>query len=136
MGKTKTKIMDDSQSEEKKPIKGKSKAGQVQSELAKKRAGDSEEGSTATPATTVESEEVPGDTEEAGPAVKQQDPEPTKKTTSKPKKGAKQRSKKYQEASEKVERTKFYPLKEAVERAKQTSYSKFDGTLELHINTA
>ena len=48
----------------------------------------------------------------------------------------KYRSKKYLEAREKVEKTKRYPLAEAVELAKTASYSKFGGSLEIHINTS
>jgi large subunit ribosomal protein L1 len=44
-------------------------------------------------------------------------------------------SKKHQAASEKVEKNKAYPISEAVNLAKETSYTKFDGTLEVHINT-
>jgi large subunit ribosomal protein L1 len=43
------------------------------------------------------------------------------------------RSKKYQDAKSKVDREKFYKLKEAVKFVKEMSYSKFDGTMELHI---
>lgn len=49
---------------------------------------------------------------------------------------AKYRSKKYLEAAEKVEKSKRYGITEAVDLAKQTSYSKFDGSLELHLNTS
>ncbi len=41
------------------------------------------------------------------------------------------RGKKYQEQYKKVDRTKLYTLEEAVKLAKETSYSKFDGTLEV-----
>lgn len=44
------------------------------------------------------------------------------------------RSKRYQEMVKLVERTKLYPLIEAVKLVKKTSLSKFDGTVELHIN--
>ncbi len=40
------------------------------------------------------------------------------------------RSKKYMEAAKLIDRTKRYPLGEAVELVKQTSISKFDGTVE------
>lgn len=46
-----------------------------------------------------------------------------------------QHSKKYQEAREKVERNKLYSIPEAVTLAKEASYSKFPGSLEIHINT-
>lgn len=48
---------------------------------------------------------------------------------------AKPRSKKYQQATASLDRTKTYPLGEAVELVKKLSYSKFNGTLEAHINT-
>lgn len=48
----------------------------------------------------------------------------------------KYRSKKYQESREKIERNKLYPVNEATELVKEVSYTKFDGTLEIHINTS
>lgn len=63
-------------------------------------------------------------------------PEPKKaKGGRKPKRGQKIRSKKYQEKAELVEKSKLYSLNEAVEAVKGASYSKFDGTFEIHINT-
>jgi len=55
----------------------------------------------------------------------------------KPKKPGKSkpRSKKYQEKLVDLDRSKIYPLTEAIEMVKKLSYSKFDGTLEAHINT-
>lgn len=41
--------------------------------------------------------------------------------------------KKYLEALEKVDRTKQYEPMEALELAKETSFTKFDGTIEVHI---
>lgn len=43
------------------------------------------------------------------------------------------RGKKYQEAIKLVERTKTYPLSEAIELAKKTAHTRFDETLELHL---
>lgn len=43
------------------------------------------------------------------------------------------RGKKYQENSEKVDKNKLYSLNEAIKLVKDTSYSKFDGTVELHL---
>lgn len=43
------------------------------------------------------------------------------------------RSKKYNEAKIKVDRNKSYSAKEAISLVKETSYSKFDGSVELHI---
>lgn len=44
------------------------------------------------------------------------------------------RGKKYRKVSEQVDRTKLYSLSEAVSLVKKTSYSKFDGTVELAVN--
>jgi large subunit ribosomal protein L1 len=43
------------------------------------------------------------------------------------------RGKKYLEAKAKFDREKYYETKEAVKLVKSSSYSKFDGTMELHI---
>jgi len=48
--------------------------------------------------------------------------------------GQKPRSKKYQAVRALVDKTKNYPLDEALPLVKKTSYTKFDGTVELHIN--
>lgn len=48
-------------------------------------------------------------------------------------KKAKVRGKKYLEAKKTVDRNKLYSLKDAVALAKDTSTSKFDGSLELHL---
>lgn len=48
---------------------------------------------------------------------------------------SKKRSKKYLEASKDFDRSKTYPLPEALDIVKNLSYSKFDGTLETHIQT-
>jgi large subunit ribosomal protein L1 len=43
------------------------------------------------------------------------------------------RGKKYVEAKKKFDNTKTYSAAEAIKLVKETSYSKFDGTVELHI---
>lgn len=43
------------------------------------------------------------------------------------------RSKKYKAAKTKVDKTKLYSITEAIKLVKETSYSKFDGTVELHL---
>jgi large subunit ribosomal protein L1 len=48
-------------------------------------------------------------------------------------KTAKVRGKKYKDAKKKVDVTKFYPLKDAVNLVKETSFSKFDGKVEAHV---
>jgi len=44
------------------------------------------------------------------------------------------RSKKYQEMRKMVDKTALYPLRDAVGLVKKTSMTKFDATVELHIN--
>jgi len=54
----------------------------------------------------------------------------------KPKKaaGPRVRGKKYQEAVKLIDKTKLYKLADAVDLAKKTSTTKFDATVELHVN--
>jgi len=47
---------------------------------------------------------------------------------------AKVRSKRYQEVMGMVDKTKLYPLADAISLVKKTSLTKFDGTVELHVN--
>lgn len=47
----------------------------------------------------------------------------------------KSRSKKYLEASKDLDRTKNYPLPEALDMVKKMSYAKFNATLDVSINT-
>jgi len=44
------------------------------------------------------------------------------------------RSPKHIKASEQIEKGKLYKLAEAIELIKKASYSKFDGSIELHLN--
>ncbi len=41
--------------------------------------------------------------------------------------------KKYREAVEKIDRTKEYPPEEALRLARETSYTRFDSTIEVHV---
>jgi large subunit ribosomal protein L1 len=43
------------------------------------------------------------------------------------------RGKKYKEVSKLVDRTKMYSIEDAIQLVKKVSYTKFDGTVELHI---
>ena len=140
MGSTKVKIIDDSVSEKSELKKKKTKKSEGVVAKVDASAGVPEERSQAS--TAVE-RSVRSVDEDAPEIPKGQDPqkdaEPkairTVKTghtklKSKPKHG-----KKYLEKSKLIDRSKKYILNEAIDLAKQTSYSKFDGTLELHINT-
>ena len=124
MGKTKTKIMDDSspQEESKKPAK---KLGR-QDELVEKLKAElgMEVQTIATGNSKLEKSVQPQPSKLKKPASSIQSP------TSK-----KIRSKKYQEVAKDLDKAKAYPLTEAVDMIKKLSYSKFNATLEAHINT-
>ncbi len=85
--------------------------------------------------------EEPAKKEAKEASVKKEGLEKTKKPET-PKKSkpaqatkSKPRSKKYQKVVKEVDKSKSYSLNEAVDLVKKLSYSKFDGTLEAHINT-
>lgn len=65
--------------------------------------------------------------------IKGEKPESTKRTKTKKVKPQKIRSQRYIKVKELVDRNKKYKLEEAIELAKKTSYSKFEGSIELHI---
>ncbi len=77
-------------------------------------------------------EKTPAETEEqeasAGP-----DATPKKAKTSRK---TRVRGKKYRAAKIKIDPTKSYSLKEAIALVKETTYAKFDGTLEVHLVTS
>jgi large subunit ribosomal protein L1 len=62
------------------------------------------------------------------------DTEAPKKEIKQKKAKAKVRSKRYQEVMKLVDKDKLYKLADAISLVKQTSLTKFDGTVELHIN--
>lgn len=60
--------------------------------------------------------------------------EELKKSAKKQVKAPRARGKKFKEAQAKVEKGKLYPIAEAITLVKNTSYSKFTGSVELIIN--
>lgn len=133
MGKTKTKIIDDSlpQVEEKKKIRGKKRA---QSESADSTAilntptslsVNSAEQSEESPA-NAGLKQVEGSFANAHNDKKNKPQKPTK---------AKPGSRRYQKVSKNLDKTKTYPLFEAIDLVKRVNYAKFDSTMEAHINT-
>lgn len=60
--------------------------------------------------------------------------EQAKQVKSKKAKHVRERSKRYKEVAGLVDKTKLYPLAEAVALVKKTSLTRFDGTVELHVN--
>ncbi len=152
MGKTKTKIMDDSVSQDQETKKPSRKLGrqddlverlkaELAGEEAKKKPAKSEsykKDSVIASGAKQSSQEK----EDRHVAVAPRDDK--EKKAQKPGK-SKPRSKKYKQSllffdkkSQEVDepdKGKLYPLNEAVELTKKLSYSKFVGTMEAHINT-
>jgi large subunit ribosomal protein L1 len=125
MGKTKLKIMDDSapvEEEKKKKARKKevTKSSEVESVVE-----------TETKESQKSVEKVVMDDSASQTKFKNQEKSESSKT-----KKAKPRSKKYIEISKDLDKSKYYPLTEAVDTVKKLSYSKFNGTLEIHVITA
>jgi large subunit ribosomal protein L1 len=68
---------------------------------------------------------------EGGPIIRPA--KETKKVGQKKEIKPKVRGKKYQTAKAKIDKTKLYSLKDAIKLVKETSFSSFDGTVELHL---
>jgi large subunit ribosomal protein L1 len=67
--------------------------------------------------------------------VSADDEKSAKKTTKKPTKPRHERAgKKYREAWQQIDKTRTYSLSEAIELALKTAPTKFDSTVELHVN--
>lgn len=66
----------------------------------------------------------------AGPVPKK---EKEKKKDKKKKRKKRKRGKKYKKAQKKVDKNKAYKIPKAVKKVKETSYSTFNGTVELHL---
>lgn len=132
MGRPKIKIIDDSMPEEEnrkqKPSKQEAKLESVEAT------------SSVIPNDSEESQDLePRDSSQAKPdqndKIEEKTEAPKEKKAQKPGKRTKVRSKKYQELTKDLDKSKSYPLTEAVDLVKKLNYGKFDGTLEAHINT-
>ncbi len=136
MGKKKLAVIDDSVKEEKveKPKKEKVLAINKETPKKEKVLGINKEKQAEKPVIASEAKQSSSDIPQTEIATSPAAPRNDKTT---PKQGQpKPRSKKYKEAIEKVERNKNYSIDEAISLVKETSYTKFPGTLEIHINTA
>jgi len=122
MGKKKSVIIDDS----------------IIEEAPKKQAAKIVVAKSAEPQEQVVEEKVQAEAkEEVKDAAKgKKADKKSKRATKKEVKRKANRSEKYQKANETVEKSKKYAALDAVEKAKAGSYSKFAGTVELHLNTA
>ena len=124
MGKTKTAFVGEKPTEDKKPASAKATSRRGKKEEPNKihisglKGGQRIKIVEAAPTEKVTIEE----------AKKAEGPERVKRAK-------RVRSKKYQEAKTKITIGKLYPIEEAIRIVKETSYSKFDGTVELHLVT-
>ncbi len=143
MGRPKIKMIDDSQPEAE--VKSKQSLRSKDLKKSKVKKTSKAEGEAKLESAEITSSVIPGASEESladagqnesgdsSPAEPVQNDKPKK--AQKPGK-AKPRSKKYQELVKDLNRTKTYPLAEAVDMVKKLSYTKFNATIEAHINTA
>ncbi len=141
MGKTKLKVFDDSTEDidrKKKPPKEKAvKEAKLESDKASDEVEHTSESNDSTEdegAKQISSERTGDASDALRPSEPTIEEAKEKKKTQKVGK-AKPRSKKYQEASKDLDRTKSYSLEEAVDMVKKMSYAKFNATVEAHINT-
>ncbi len=145
MGRPRVKVIDDSQGEEKPSKKNKSAKSEATEKTSEGRLPPNAANSRVDEVDRARGDESQGAASEAGAVSEQesvaadrsqQSSKPTsQKKPQKPGK-AKPRSRKYQEAAKNLDRTRTYPLTEAVDMVKKLSYSKINATLETHINTA
>lgn len=131
MGQKKTVMIDDSKVEEVKEPRKKlnpNPATEVVEETARPKLNPNR--AKLNPNKATEEKEVKTE------AKKEAEPKKASKTEEKKESKVTTHGKKYQEMREKVERNKPYAVVAAIDLAKEVSYSKFDGTIEIHVNTA
>lgn len=127
MGKTKTAVIT-GMPDEKLTGKAAYEAKRQKKEVAKKKLESEKKKKQITKVGLKGGERIK--TVEAGPIVEEaKKEEEIKKVTLKPK----TRGKKYKAAKAKIDKTKFYKLANAIKLIKETSYSSFNGTVELHL---
>jgi large subunit ribosomal protein L1 len=115
MGKTKTQFIGETLPEEKKP--GSAKKASTRKEKTEKVRIAGQKGGERIK--LVESELITPEASSSAKAASHRAP--------------KVRSKKYFEAKAKIDNSKHYSIREAVSLIKDTAYTKFDGTVELHL---
>ena len=141
MGKTKTKFMDDSQptteiKSKKLKVKNSDKAAKLESaEAVSEVQSAPEAGTSVDPGSEQTHSERTGDASGASRSSEPTSDNETPKKKAQKMGKAKPRSKKYQAAVKDLDKSRAYPVNEAVDLVKKLSYSKFEGSLEAHINT-
>lgn len=122
MGKTKTAVLSGA------PEVKKTSAEEYAEKKAKKAAMMAGQNVDAKPAKEEKVEVVEVKEEEAAP-VEAEKPKRKEKVLV-----VSARSKKYLESKSKVSKATLYKLEDAIKAVKDATYSKFDGTMELHLN--
>lgn len=149
MGKTKTVVIDDSQPKEVKP-KPKKKVddlvAKINAELGVKEQTEKRAKSESVKAVGTVEPTTDSNVSDKEAGAKQTDSEPSgrasgalrpdERASSKKPAKSKPRGKKYQEVAKELDKSKAYPLTEAVDMVKKMSYAKFNGSLDAHIVTA
>lgn len=125
MSKTKIAIMDDSLTENSDKIGSNQK---TRKSVDQKKNSDTE---TEKSADTL----ILADTPVSETLISSDLSENKPKKAKKPGKQKKYRSKKYKDTVATLDRSKAFNLNDSIEEVKKLSYSKFPGTLEIHINT-
>lgn len=130
MGKKKSVIIDDSapQEEPKKVVKTAPAVAAEEVAVEEKAQSASEEKADKAAETTK-------DSKASAPAGSKKVEKKSKRATKKEAARKSNRSEKYKKAAEESEKSKRYNVTDAVEKTKAGSYSKFDGTIEVHMNT-
>lgn len=122
MGKIRVATLGDEDQE--KELKRKADA-RRETKKSKKSVENLDEGLEVSAGEAPSAEESLAEGEKKPKQKKQKDPSEIKPKT---------RSKRYKEVAGMVDKTKLYPLSEAVALVKKTSLTKFDGSVEVHIN--
>jgi large subunit ribosomal protein L1 len=140
MGKVKTVIMGDEQAEEKARAKAATKREQKKAEKAKSKQTRESEKSKVISDWNGDKEEVASEITNGQAPITNADLSSTtlkkskkQKTDTKYKPGP---GKKYSAAVSLIDKSKAYPISDAISLVKKTSFSKFDGSVELHINVS
>lgn len=91
------------------------------------------------PVATEEAKSSDEGGERQDPEVKEQEEKKAKKVSkyaAKQKSKKRERSEKYEAAAKLIDKSKLYPVKEALGLLEKTHLAKFDETVEMHINTS
>lgn len=127
MGKIRIKTLGDEEQEKKQKEQ---KEAKKQAKLAEKKAVKEAEKAGAQPEETKEQSESL--TSQTSPTIPTEKPKAKKEKFQKP---TQRHSKSYKTVASLVDKTKTYPLNEALELLEKLKRAKFDETVELHINT-